>query len=165
MISVFPGHRPSHRGTSVSRDAEKKYLEENYQQRDLWFKAAVIAVPIAGGFILVLLVLLAVRMLRSDTRRHQQLMQIRRHRSLTKAQLYVADHFSVADSKSERSAQLNSSSTTSEKHSSLYKDVNIHIDYGGQAYDKMSDNSLQDGSCNSVIVWGKSDKPDPATVV
>ncbi|KAL8602901.1 hypothetical protein ACOMHN_026861 [Nucella lapillus] len=64
------------------------------EDRDLWFKAAVIAVPIAGGFILVLLVLLAVRMLRTDTQRHRRLIQVRRERSLTKAQLYVTDHFS-----------------------------------------------------------------------
>jgi len=34
--------------------------------KDLWLKAATIAVPIAGGFILVLLVLLAIRLLRRD---------------------------------------------------------------------------------------------------
>lgn len=53
----------------------------------------MIAVPIAGGFILILLVLLAVRMLRTDSRQHKRLIQIRRERSLTKAQLYVTDHF------------------------------------------------------------------------
>lgn len=66
-------------------------------QKDLWFKAAVIAVPIAGGFILILLVLLAVRMLRTDSRQHKRLIQIRRERSLTKAQLYVTDHFKDND--------------------------------------------------------------------
>ena len=65
----------------------------NTSPNELWFKAAVIAVPIAGGFILVLLVLLAIRVLRNDNRRHRQLIQMRHHRSLTKAQLYVADHF------------------------------------------------------------------------
>ena len=65
----------------------------NTSSNELWFKAAVIAVPIAGGFILVLLVVLAVRVLRNDNRRHRQLVQLRHHRSLTKAQLYVADHF------------------------------------------------------------------------
>ncbi|KAK3108919.1 hypothetical protein FSP39_018628 [Pinctada imbricata] len=65
-----------------------------HPEKDLWFKAAVIAVPIAGGFILILLVLLAVRMLRADSRRHRQFIQIRRERtSMTKAQLYVTDHF------------------------------------------------------------------------
>lgn len=63
-------------------------------ERDLWFKAAVIAVPIAGGFILILLVLLAVRMLRNDNRRQRHLVHAaRQQRSLTKAQLFVADHF------------------------------------------------------------------------
>lgn len=61
--------------------------------RDLWFKAAVIAVPIAGGFILVLLVLLAVRMLRTDSRHHRRLIQIRRERSLTKAHMFISEHF------------------------------------------------------------------------
>nr|KAG5692279.1 hypothetical protein BaRGS_007187 [Batillaria attramentaria] len=72
--------------------------ERHDDDRDLWFKAAVIAVPIAGGFILVLLVLLAVRMLRTDTQRHRRLIQIRRERSLTKAQLYVTDHFNGSSS-------------------------------------------------------------------
>ncbi len=68
--------------------------DSSYHDRELWFKAAVIAVPIAGGFILVLLVLLAVRMLRNDARRHSQMMQMRRHRDvIAKAQLYVSDHF------------------------------------------------------------------------
>ncbi|ELT89046.1 hypothetical protein CAPTEDRAFT_220461 [Capitella teleta] len=62
-------------------------------QRDLWFKAAVIAVPIAGGFILVMLVLLAIRMLRTDSRRQRHLVLMRQQSSLTKARLYVADHF------------------------------------------------------------------------
>ncbi|KFP80595.1 BMP and activin membrane-bound inhibitor, partial [Acanthisitta chloris] len=37
----------------------------------LWFRAAVIAVPIAGGLILVLLIMLALRMLRSENKRLQ----------------------------------------------------------------------------------------------
>ena len=61
-----------------------------YSSKVLWFKAAVIAVPIAGGFILIMLVLLAVRMLRRDSQRHRE---YKHHQSLAKAQLYVADHF------------------------------------------------------------------------
>ncbi|KAL8617727.1 hypothetical protein ACOMHN_053560 [Nucella lapillus] len=72
------------------------------EERDLWFKAAVIAVPIAGGFILVLLVLLAVRMLRTDSRQHRRLIQVRREQSLTKAQLYVTDHFHDVSSNVEK---------------------------------------------------------------
>lgn len=41
--------------------------------------------------------LLAVRMLRTDSRHHKRLIQIRRERSLTKAQLYVTDHFNDKD--------------------------------------------------------------------
>lgn len=37
----------------------------------MWFRAAVIAVPIAGGLILVLLIMLALRMLRSENKRLQ----------------------------------------------------------------------------------------------
>ena len=40
---------------------------------DLWLKAATIAVPIAGGCILVLLVLLAIRMLRRDRENNNDL--------------------------------------------------------------------------------------------
>lgn len=39
--------------------------------KEVWFRAAVIAVPIAGGLILVLLIMLALRMLRSENRRLQ----------------------------------------------------------------------------------------------
>lgn len=37
----------------------------------LWFRAATIAVPIAGGFILIVLVLLASRMLSKENKRHR----------------------------------------------------------------------------------------------
>lgn len=40
-------------------------------RRELWFRVAVIAVPMIGLFILILLVGAAVRMLRGDARRHQ----------------------------------------------------------------------------------------------
>ncbi|CAG0893285.1 unnamed protein product [Darwinula stevensoni] len=47
-------------------------------QQDLWFKAATIAVPIAGGFILIILVLLAVRMLRKDSKRQRNNVDLER---------------------------------------------------------------------------------------
>lgn len=58
------------------------------------FKAAVIAVPIAGGLILVVLILMAVRMLREDYHRRSS-----RHRSLRKAQSFIQQHFSHTDVK------------------------------------------------------------------
>ena len=47
--------------------------------KDLWLKAATIAVPIAGGFILVLLVLLAIRMLRRDRENNNDYMPTSSH--------------------------------------------------------------------------------------
>ncbi|GFR79398.1 BMP and activin membrane-bound inhibitor-like protein [Elysia marginata] len=104
MKAVEIKSRPSYSdmSTGVSRGEEGSVYATDHHSarrrnenadRDLWFKAAVIAVPIAGGFILVLLVLLAVRMLRSDSTRHRRLIQIRRERSLTKAQMYISEHF------------------------------------------------------------------------
>ncbi|XP_016049585.1 BMP and activin membrane-bound inhibitor homolog [Erinaceus europaeus] len=59
------GDRPRHGG---SRGLITK-VQELTSSRELWFRAAVIAVPIAGGLILVLLVMLALRMLRSENKR------------------------------------------------------------------------------------------------
>ncbi|CAL1530972.1 unnamed protein product [Lymnaea stagnalis] len=84
------GNAPAHEDNAISSRNHHGYRDDD---RDLWFKAAVIAVPIAGGFILVLLVLLAVRMLKTDSRHHRRLLQIRRERSLTKAHMYITDHF------------------------------------------------------------------------
>ncbi|XP_041952590.1 BMP and activin membrane-bound inhibitor homolog b [Alosa pseudoharengus] len=47
-------------------------VQEAPSSREVWFRAAVIAVPIAGGLILVLLIALALRMLRSESRRLRQ---------------------------------------------------------------------------------------------
>uniref|UniRef100_A0A8C3UQS2 BMP and activin membrane bound inhibitor n=1 Tax=Catharus ustulatus TaxID=91951 RepID=A0A8C3UQS2_CATUS len=41
-------------------------VQELTSSKELWFRAAVIAVPIAGGLILVLLIMLALRMLRTN---------------------------------------------------------------------------------------------------
>lgn len=50
-------------------------VQEVPSSKEVWFRAAVIAVPIAGGLVLVLLITLALRMLRSE---NQQLRQQRR---------------------------------------------------------------------------------------
>lgn len=90
-------------GRASSKEDSAIYSRNHHnnreEDRDLWFKAAVIAVPIAGGFILVLLVLLAVHMLRRDSRRHRRLIQIRQERSLTKAHMYISEHFSSKSTK------------------------------------------------------------------
>ncbi|XP_069110504.1 BMP and activin membrane-bound inhibitor homolog [Argopecten irradians] len=130
-------------------------------ESDLWFKAAVIAVPIAGGFILILLVLLAVRMLRTDSRRHRQLIQFRRERtSLTKAQLYVTDHFS------EKTEKSSSSSMFGENHNSLCKDVSVKVDKDGKMYEQVcQEQSKSKRTRPSIVIWGKPIQKDFATVV
>uniref|UniRef100_A0ABI7Y7R5 BMP and activin membrane-bound inhibitor homolog n=1 Tax=Felis catus TaxID=9685 RepID=A0ABI7Y7R5_FELCA len=62
-----PGNRYRHDG---SRNLITK-VQELTSSKELWFRAAVIAVPIAGGLILVLLIMLALRMLRSENKRLQ----------------------------------------------------------------------------------------------
>ncbi|XP_058914678.1 BMP and activin membrane-bound inhibitor homolog isoform X2 [Kogia breviceps] len=46
-------------------------VQELASSKELWFRAAVIAVPVAGGLVLVLLITLALRMLRSESNRLQ----------------------------------------------------------------------------------------------
>lgn len=54
----------------------------------VWFKAAVIAVPIAGGFILIMLIVMAARMLKADHKRHREWKEIRRNRTLNTHVVY-----------------------------------------------------------------------------
>ncbi|XP_066508692.1 BMP and activin membrane-bound inhibitor homolog [Hoplias malabaricus] len=89
----------THRGENTDRrgrpQAESGHhlvarVQEIPSAKEVWFRAAVIAVPIAGGLILVLLVMLAVRMLRSESRRLKQQrseMLTRLHYSLHRQQL------------------------------------------------------------------------------
>ena len=63
------------------------------EDEDVIFRAAVIAVPIAGGLILVILILMAVRMLREDSRRSDS-----QHR-LFKAHSFIEQHFVRKDIK------------------------------------------------------------------
>uniref|UniRef100_A0A3Q3WEN8 BMP and activin membrane-bound inhibitor homolog n=1 Tax=Mola mola TaxID=94237 RepID=A0A3Q3WEN8_MOLML len=61
--------------TRDSTDGTNRNLVTRVQElasaKEVWFRAAVIAVPIAGGLILVLLIMLALRMLRSENKRLQ----------------------------------------------------------------------------------------------
>lgn len=150
----------------IQEDAESKvhfinhdapiHHEEYSSEKELWFKAAVIAVPIAGGFILILLVLLAVRMLRQDSKRHHRLMQMRTHRSLTKAQLYVTDHFYL--DKNEKCSHLKGISNCAAEKNYIAKGK--HKDDPVTACPKLPDQKAKDGSngCSytrdSVLIWG-----------
>ncbi|XP_035383758.1 BMP and activin membrane-bound inhibitor homolog (Xenopus laevis) b [Electrophorus electricus] len=59
------GGRP---GTEGGRHVVAR-VQELPSAKEVWFRAAVIAVPVAGGLVLALLVTLALRMLRSESRR------------------------------------------------------------------------------------------------
>lgn len=61
-------------GSRYQHDSSRNLItkvQELTSSKELWFRAAVIAVPIAGGLILVLLIMLALRMLRSENKRLQ----------------------------------------------------------------------------------------------
>lgn len=61
-------------GNRYQQDGSRNLItkvQELTSSKELWFRAAVIAVPIAGGLILVLLIMLALRMLRSENKRLQ----------------------------------------------------------------------------------------------
>lgn len=61
-----------------SPDTQRMTLLESALQREVWFKAAVIAVPIGGLCILILLAVAAARMLRQDAVRQRRLLELRR---------------------------------------------------------------------------------------
>ena len=162
-IFLLSARGPSQRGTNdgLENRIEHRYPDDSYHDRELWFKAAVIAVPIAGGFILVLLVLLAVRMLRNDSRRHMQLMQMRRHRDvIAKAQLYVADHFC---DKNDHHVCFNSLEKPVRTNvNSVYKDINVKVDIDGSGYEKLN-SSFSEGKCHSNPVGSSAQQAHNAT--
>ncbi|XP_038131101.1 BMP and activin membrane-bound inhibitor homolog [Cyprinodon tularosa] len=69
------GHSRDSADSRYPADGSNRNLVTRVQElasaKEVWFRAAVIAVPIAGGLILVLLVMLALRMLRSENKRLQ----------------------------------------------------------------------------------------------
>lgn len=74
----------------------------------------MIAVPIAGGLILILLIIMAIRMLREDYHRRSE-----NHGGLEKAQHFIEQHFTRKDNKpkpkgahSKQQASLTSESST-----------------------------------------------------
>lgn len=99
-------------------------------QHHLWFKAAVIAVPIAGGFILILLIIMAARILKEDHKRQRQLTELRRRRLNTHI-VYCGEKSRLP--KSISNAILNSHlhrnyhSNLSLNSNSLYKNVSIAV--------------------------------------
>jgi len=104
---------------------------EGVGRQDVWFKAAVIAVPIAGGFILVMLILLAIHMLRKDNRRQRQIVELRRLRRF-KSHLLVDDEDSLPRTMDKNDAKAGAN----EKSSNMYANMNIAISRDSYANDK-----------------------------
>ena len=69
LISV-PADHNRYQSDGTNRNLVTR-VQELASAKEVWFRAAVIAVPIAGGLILVLLIMLALRMLRSENKRLQ----------------------------------------------------------------------------------------------
>ncbi|XP_023679180.1 BMP and activin membrane-bound inhibitor (Xenopus laevis) homolog a isoform X1 [Paramormyrops kingsleyae] len=66
------GRDASEYGSRYQSDGSRNLItrvQDLASAKEVWFRAAVIAVPIAGGLILVLLIMLALRMLRSENKR------------------------------------------------------------------------------------------------
>ena len=87
------------------------------------FQAAVIAVPIAGGLILVVLILMAVRMLREDYNRRSD-----SQTGLMKAHSFIEQHFVKKDDKKNISPSktTSSSSPSSIKNKCEYTPAPVH---------------------------------------
>lgn len=96
---------------------------------DVIFRAAVIAVPIAGGLILVILILMAVRMLREDYRRSD------RQNGLLKAHSFIEQHFVRKDQKKEYKHKKSHI-----KNGGNYRPVSIHQQNIGTSPKPWSDN-------------------------
>lgn len=86
------------------------------------FQAAVIAVPIAGGLILVILILMAVRMLREDYNRRSD-----SQTGLMKAHTFLENHFVKRDDKKNYTPKSrNKKSTSSIKNRNDYTPAAVH---------------------------------------
>ena len=72
FVVVSDSHHPVPPG-SASQDNLLTSPHQYYSSGEVWFRAAVIAVPITGTVILVLLVLIALRILRSDVTQQRPL--------------------------------------------------------------------------------------------
>lgn len=67
ILNSFDGHKMTDRKTgSGAPETRLRNTNRSFEFRQVWFRAAVIAVPIAGLLILIVLIVLAVRMLRGD---------------------------------------------------------------------------------------------------
>lgn len=108
-------------------DAIEEVREDNSSlqdgSQDMMFRVAVIAVPIVGGLILIVLILLAVRMLREDYNRRYD-----RHSSIEKAQNFIQQHFSNKKDRKKVAHQKRKSNARSKSSSEKLLDGPVHKD-------------------------------------
>ncbi|GAB6023110.1 hypothetical protein CHUAL_007197 [Chamberlinius hualienensis] len=106
------------------------------RRQDLWFKAAVIAVPIAGGFILIMLILLAVHLLRKDNRRQRQMVELKRLKQM-RSHLLMDDE-SGNHHKQQNLPQIHHHIYDEKKNMktnhNIYKNVNLAISRDNKNY-------------------------------
>lgn len=136
-------------------------VREGSLEGGLWFRAAVIAVPIAGSCILVILILLAVRMLRKDSRRQQQLLELRQQRHF-KACLLLGDYGYREDFDKQKSDKNGN-------RGEIYRNVNFVLSHDNCYTDHSEKNFVFDKHLNNYasISWlnWRLFKPNPATIV
>ena len=102
-----------------------KVTDKPSTNEDIIFKAAVVAVPIAGGLILIILILMAIKMLRED-RRHA-----RTGGGLAKAHTFIQQHFVKKDSTRTVSAKrkpIETSEDSTDSRKGLCKEVRINCE-------------------------------------
>lgn len=141
-------------------EERRRYSYEEALQQDLWFKAAVIAVPIAGSFILILLILLAARMLRQDNKRQKQILELRRRQYQVRRfknhghQLLLPDPHAHCPYPSQHSSHM-------------YRNVSLAMSHDSCCTDIMCDkNFVYDKSVEgSVLPWAKWDAIKSSTLV
>lgn len=140
-------------GASAKEKSSSKATEYSRPAaQDAWFTAAIVCVPIVGGLILVVLVLVAVRMLRSDQRS-------RSHKhgrgGLARPKLCWADHLPWRQGKRALSDHVHSSD--------VYKDVSVQVGHwlNGVSVCSLSADSAEVSS--SVLVWNDHSETEPTS--
>jgi hypothetical protein len=139
-----------------------------YFGSDVWLKAATIAVPICGGFILVLLIVLAVKILRKDSKRQApsglrgayvqcQGDPLHNSNQHSKTRLLLEESSPQPYDKNLAHARLNFSTTLPNKQNNMYPlpphGNNLVVDSA----------SVQQPMCKNIITWGNN--PNSASPV
>lgn len=147
-------------GGGNGNDGSSYFGQDAALRQDVWFKAATIAVPICGIFILILLVVLAVRMLRKDSKRHQKAMEVRRQHHFSKSHRLLQEplyqQVVTVDSKNAANAKLNQNLQAEKQQNNVFRDVNVAI--STEPVDKVEkcfNNAASSGGYTTIVLWGK----------